>query len=360
MDGMLDLRWHDSNGTGDRLVAEAASPRGWDLLAGVPVPLRHRVRDGLADVLARHDRSTARPLACCFPAGPSGQRIFDRLRRVRALGEFPGMLVSADYGNAFNRRFHDRHVARGAFRAGQPGPVAAPFADCGLPDPEGVAAVFAVAPFVLLVDHRRLNGRPAPRRWGDLLDPLYRGQIAFGGWRRPGEARCAAFNRFFLLSMHRMFGAAGVRRLAGNVAELMHSAEMPRVAGSDASAAGVYVLPWSLADLCPRRRDTEVVWPEDGALAFPLWLTVKDAERERLDVLVRYFLGPELGRTLAANRYPPLCPDLPAALPPGARLSWLGWDTVRARGTADALRAACAAFFEDWRPAPNERTPSCG
>ncbi|TWA77914.1 ABC-type Fe3+ transport system substrate-binding protein [Azospirillum brasilense] len=332
------------------LPGDAPSPRGLDFLGGVPVPLRHRVRDGLADVLIRHRRETGRILAGCFPMGQGGRTPFDRLRRIRRLEDFPAMLVSADHGNTFNRRFHREHVAGGAFRIEQPGPVAAPFADCGLPDPEGRIAVFAVAPFVILADRRRLRGRPVPRRWSDLLGLAYRGQLAFGGWRRPGGSFGAHVNHFFLLAMHRMFGDAGLRCIAANTATLTHSAEMPRVAGTVASPAGVYVLPWSLAGICPHRAETELVWPEDGALAYPLWMTVKAADRERLDPLVRHMQGPDLGRLLADNRYPPLCPEVPSGLPPGARLWWPGWEVVRARSTADTLRAATRTFFDAWSP----------
>ena len=87
---------------------------------------------------------------------------------------------------------------------------------------------------------------------------------------------------------------------------LLHSAQMPRLAGTDASPGGIYIAPWSMADMCPRRKVTEVVWPEDGALAYPLWLTVKASHRKALDPLLRYFYGAELGRYLNANRYPAL------------------------------------------------------
>ena len=129
-------------------------------------------------------------------------------------------------------------------------------------------------------------------------------------------------------------------RLVRNVPGLMHSAQMPRLAGTDGSLGGIYVLPWSLADICPRRNVTEVVWPENGALAYPLWLTVQAKHRERLAPLIDHFYGGELGRYLNGNRYPALGSG-GAALPPGARLSWLGWDYVRHAATAADIKRAC-------------------
>jgi ABC-type Fe3+ transport system substrate-binding protein len=199
---------------------------------------------------------------------------------------------------------------------------------------------------VFLIDHRRLNGAPAPRRWSDLADPACRGQVVFGGWRRKGESRWSQINKFFLLGMTREFGLDGLARIVRNAPTLLHSAQMPRLAGTDASRGGIYVLPWSLADICPRRADTEVIWPEDGALAYPLWTTVKSAQRARLDLLIRHFHGTGLGRYLNANRYPALCPGLAPALPEGARLKWLGWDFVRHPSTAKLGQAACRIFHD--------------
>lgn len=332
-----------------RAFGDAAMPRGaargWDFLGSVPVPIRARVRDSVADVVTAYRKAGGEALKCCFPMGQGGVGPIERLRLVRNLDDFPRMLVSAEHGNAFNRRFHAQHVERNAVVSCQPGTVAPVFSDCGLIDDKGWIGVFAIAPFVLLVDRQRLNGRPVPRRWVDLIDPIYRDQVVFGGWRREGTRRWSSYNKFFLLAMARMLGWDGLGRLVRNVPGLMHSAQMPRLAGTDGSLGGIYVLPWSLADICPRRNVTEVVWPENGALAYPLWLTVQAKHRERLAPLIDHFYGGELGRYLNGNRYPALGSG-GAALPPGARLSWLGWDYVRHAATAADIKRACGVFVD--------------
>jgi len=339
--------------------ASRGSSRGWDFLGSVPVPLRARVRDGVADQVTAHRLRGGSALRCCFPMGQGGTGPFERLRQIRELDDFPRMLVSAEHGNAFNRRFHANHVETGQFSACQPDITADVFRDCGLIDPKGWVGVFAVAPFVMLIDRQRLNGRPVPQRWSDLTDPIYRDQLVFGGWRRDAGAAWSHFNKFFLLAMLRQQGANGLARLLTNVPDLMHSAQMPRIAGTDSSPGGIYVLPWSLADICPRRKHTEVVWPDDGALAYPLWLTVQAAHRGRLDFMVRHFYGAELGEYLSHNRYPALCADLAPAIPAGRRLSWLGWDYVRHPGTADDIRLACRLFHEAQAARPITDVRSC-
>ncbi|ADP69786.1 hypothetical protein Rvan_0504 [Rhodomicrobium vannielii ATCC 17100] len=326
-------------------AAEAVgAPKVWDFLGNVPVPLRHRIHDGVEARVIEHFAAGGRPLKCCFPHGRGGETPFDRLRFIRDLADYPNMIVSAEHGNIFNRRFQAEFVERGAFASCQPDGVADVFADCGLVDPKGFIGVYAVAPFVLLIDRTQIGSLPVPRRWADLMEPDYRGQVVFGGWKREDQRRYSAYNKFFLLAMAKEFGLDGVRRLVANVPGLMHSAQMPRLAGTDASMGGIYVLPWSMADMCPRRDRTQVVWPEDGALAYPLWLTVKAARANAVAPLVDYFHGDALARTLNANRYPALAPGVAPRLPPGARFKWIGWDFVRHRSTGEVIKAACRAF----------------
>jgi len=330
-----------------RAFGDAAAPRavarGWDFLGSCPAPLRMRMRDELADLLRERQFKGAERLKCCMPMGHGGRTPMERLRYIRDIEDFPKLLASSEHGNAFNRAFHARHVETGAFVAPQPSGFPDAFEQAGLIDPNGWVGVYAVAPFVLLVDRARLGSRPLPQSWGDLADPVYRGEIALSGWRPDGARHWRAFNQFFLVAIARLLGDRLLRGMLDNLAGLTHSAQMPRLAGTPNSLAAIYVLPWSLADLCPRRDRAEVVWPREGALAFPLWLTAQAAHRERLAPLADYFFAPATARWLDHNRYPSLAPGA-AGLPDQARLAWPGWDFLRARSAAAEIKRLCALF----------------
>ncbi|MFG1419304.1 ABC transporter substrate-binding protein [Xanthobacter sp. V0B-10] len=325
-------------------AAPLSAGRPLDVLCEVPVPLRMRFADDLARRLAGDCARGGAALSCHVPLGQGGRSPLDRLRYVRDPADFPRMLVSARQGNAFNRRFHAEHVARGAFTSAQPDGAAEVFTAAGLVDPQGWIGVYAVAPFVMLVDRVRLGARPVPVSWADLAEPEFRGEVSFGGWQRPGAARPAALNTFFLLAMLRLLGPGRLERLLTNVPELAHSAQMPRIAGTGASVAAVYVLPWSLADICPRRNRTQVVWPGEGALAYPLWTTIQAAHRQRVAAPVEHLYGASTADFLNRNRYPALSPHARPELPEGARLSWPGWDYARHPAAAADLRRVTALF----------------
>ena len=338
---------------GDAASARAA-PRGWDFLASTPVPLRAKMRDDIALATQAHVARGGAPLKCCMPMGQGGRTPIERLRYVRALEDFPKLLVSSEHGAIFNRTFHRQYVERGAFSGRQPQGTAEAFTKAGLIDPQNWIGVYAVAPFVLLIDQKRLGARPVPQSWADLAHPLYHGEVVFSGWRREGDRDWSAYNQFFLVSMLRLLGADGLRALVANVPSLMHSAQMPRHAGAASSQGAIYILPWALADLCPRREVTQVVWPREGGLAYPLWLTAQTAQYEKVAPLLDYFFAPATAKWLDHNLYPSLAPAERAALPEGARLSWLGWDYLRHRSAAADVKAACAIFVESRKSINNE------
>ena len=349
-----DTLLQDSIWNTQLLGSHTAKPR-LDFLGNVPVPLRHHVQNDVADLIANTETQTGKTLKFHIPMGQGGRNPFEQLRFIRTLADYPNMLVSSEHGNAFNRQFQKDYLTTGAFTGAQPTGLAPSFTECGLIDPTGTIGVFAIAPFVMLIDRRRLKNLPVPRRWSDLTDPIYRNEVIFSGWKRETDRHYKQFNKFFLLAMAKELGLSGLKQIILNVPSLLHSAQMPRLAGTVSSPGAIYILPWAQADMCPRRDQTEIVWPEEGALAYPLWLTSKASHRKSLDTLLNYFHGAQLAQYLNQNRYPALCPGIPSGLPANAKLNWMGWDFVRHPSTAKLIQAANSIFME----AQRIEFPSC-
>ena len=236
------------------------------------------------------------------------------------------MILSPFTRDVLSVRFQQR--LRAAGHAAAPArPVHPAVTAAGLVDPAGLFTVFAVIPWVFLIDHRKLGARPVPRRWEDLLDPVYHDQIVFGGWKRPSDGTYPDCNDFLLLTLYRRFGAAGLRAFAANTRAILHNTLAARLAGTNSEQGGaISILPWLQADICPRRDRTSVIWPEDGAMAMPIGFSVAAAQHARVQPLLDFICGDAYARRAGAQPLPRGLGRRPAGTAAGcaARLARLG------------------------------------
>ncbi len=317
-------------------------PARIDVLARVPVPLTQTFRDAF-DLLSR--QTPDQKLSVSQPIGDDEAAIFgDILAGRRPL---PDLILSTGTGDlaAIEDPAH--------FQSLTPVPLPPRHAACGLADPAGIATPLALIPFVFLVDAARLGDLPLPSRWADLLNPLYAGKIVFGGWKPEKAATYDECNRFFLAAMLRDFGEDGIKSLAANVAGLMHTPRMPRMAGTGRDGGGaIYILPWFFAEICPRRSHTRMIWPQDGALVMPIYLLARRGLSGPAARLADYLLGDEFGMKLMRNCYPPAWShQAQDHYPLGAALKWMGWNAARGPAQAALTRRASDIFFAHWQEA---------
>lgn len=328
-----------------------------DVLGRVPVPLRRAFAAGLDRSAAAYRARTGDELQRYLLTGAEWYRPFDRLARAQNPAEVPRLLVTTLQEDVLVPellRFYQPERVTPAHD------VPAVIRDAHVHDPDGVFNTFAIVPFVLLVDERRLKGRPAPRVWGDLLDPIWAGEIVFGGFRPNEQSDYKEYNGFLLDCLQHEFGDGGLRAFARNVRHLQHNVRTATLAGSNSQSVGtIAVLPWMQAELCPRRDRTRVVWPQDGALVMPIAYLVQPTAAARLQPVVDYLTGPELSAVLGRNCYPASGPGLSfAQLPAAARLKWPGWDFFKSPERAEGSQRTAAVFFAA-KHAEQERQ-SCG
>jgi ABC-type Fe3+ transport system substrate-binding protein len=326
-----------------------------DFLGRMPVPLRRPFKARLDRALSRHRAAGGAGLTCAFLAGAQWHESFDRLAEWPA-ARLPAMLVTTLHTDMLAPALLARYAPKNPL---PPVPLHPACEMAGLRDERGVFRSFSLVPFVWLVDEKRLNGRPLPRVWSDLLRPMWADEIVFGGWRPDEQGAYREYNAWLLLCLYREFGEAGLVALAENTRHLRHNIRIATQAGSNSRQVGaIAILPWLQAELCPRRERTRVVWPEDGALAMPISYLVKRHADGKVAPLVDYVCGAELGAMLARNCYPPtqLAAGAANAFPPDIRLKWPGWDYIYGlRMAADSGQAA-RVFFSAW----HARQGSCG
>lgn len=315
---------------------DRAAPGRLDLLLYAPCPVKLAVKERI-DAVAGD--AAGRPLAIHIPMGCTSVDPYDPLYQETDPERLPGIIASIGFGDFFRKGFVERFADAGLFEAVLPDAVHPMLAD--LVDPKGRYVVYGLTPYVFMIDSQRLGDVPPPKRWADLLDPRYRGQINMCG---DGDDMADAV----LISVFKDHGMEGIKRFAANTRGLMHSSRMAKSGGAP-NAGGVYILPYFFAETSKQPAHMRMIWPEDGAAASPLYFLAKRSERERLGGLIDFFRR-GFGEIESARWFLPLGGPMPESLPEGARVKWPGWDFIDGNdvtGLRDELNAAFGRFVRE-------------
>lgn len=326
----------------DRLMASVTQsgrrdnpdPADLDLLLYSPCPVKLAVKERL-DAICRAREEAGKPLRIHIPMGCTSVDPYDPLHLETDPDRLPDITASIGFGDFFRRGFRERFVDKGLFQAVLPQTVHPLHENAGIVDPEGRYTCYALTPYIFLVDTNRLGGVEPPRRWEDLLDPRYKGQINMCG---DGDDMADAV----LMSIHKQFGMQGIEALAANAHGLMHSSRMGKSGGSS-KGGGIYIIPYFFAETSIQPAHMRVIWPADGTAASPIYFLAKATSRPRLDDLLDFFTR-GFGEIESARWFLPLGGPLPDNLPPGASIKWVGWDYIRERDIT-ALRDELNAVF---------------
>lgn len=309
-----------------------------DLLLYAPCPVKLVVKERIEAIAA----ATTPPLATHIPMGCTSVDPYDPLYMETDVEKLPAVIASIGYGDFWREEFVGRFVREGVFQSVRPHVLNPLYAEAGLEDPSGAYTIYGVTPYIFLVDHQKLGDLPAPRRWADLLDERYRGQIVMCG---DGDDMADAV----LLNQYKDFGERGVTALAANVKSFMHSSRMAKVCGTAApDAGGIFIIPLFFAESTKLPDHVSVVWPEDGAAASPLYLLAKKSEAARMAPVLDFFAN-GFGGIDSATWFVPVDGSRPSRLPEHARLKWVGWDFVR-KNDVNSLRDVLALKFRGLQP----------
>lgn len=297
---------------------EASVPNGQaDLLLYAPCPVKLVVKDIIEAIAAAYDP----PLTAHIPMGCTSVDPYDPLYMETDPDELPSIIASIGFGDFWRKDFVSTFVDRDLFQAVLPEVVNPLYLDADMLDPRGAYTIYGVTPYIFLVDRHKLGSRPAPRRWSDLLEPEYKGELVMCG---DGDDMADAV----LLTLYKEHGWDGLHTLAASTKSLMHSSRMAKVSGTGAPDAGsIFIIPLFFAESTRLPDHVEVIWPEDGAAASPLYFLAKKSAQARLSSVLDFFTH-GFGAIDSATWFIPLDGSRPTPLPTHAKLKWVGWDFV--------------------------------
>ncbi len=160
-------------------------------------------------------------------------------------------------------------------------------------DDNNIYTILGVVPAVFIVNKKLLGDRKIQRTWQDLFDKSYVGEVAV-----PMQD-LDIFNAV-LLNIYYKYGAEGVRKLGKATSKNMHPAQMVKNSVQNQTPL-VSIAPYFFASMLKENDDMVAIWPEDGAVASPIFLIAKKDNIEKSRQIIDFLASKEIGSVLSAN-----------------------------------------------------------
>ena len=234
----------------------------------VPCPIRNILMDKFDSFTQQLTASTGRTLAWWMAGEGTGTKDVRKwlvdIMKNREYKKIPDMLLAVGTEIFFQARYGKSLYDERAWLTIQVKHRRSDFE--ALEDPNGMLALQFAVLFAFSCRPENIPTGTIPKRWTDLLEPEYKGQIAFPTLDLPIVSD-------LLAALYHYLGDKNFRTLAGNtITDLHPSASSPR--SGLKKVPGVVVLPLHFAKLSVST-GAEIVIPEDGPVAVPAYIATK-------------------------------------------------------------------------------------
>jgi ABC-type Fe3+ transport system substrate-binding protein len=306
-----------------------------DFLGSVYCPCKERFAEAYRHFETQYNagKEAAETIRGVVPSEHRGGEKYFNLTQIKTREKFPAVATASGYLDFFRTDFIENAESgymRGWF-ASLPLPAKTHplFDGLALRDPKNIFSIYAAMPYLLVVNHRRLNGRTTPRNIADLIAPAFAGSVGV-------PYREDDISEHLLLSIWKAYGAEGIKALAHNVVKTGHAPELiadiiaQKAAPPTDGRASVYLMSWFFANTIPKRDYIEIVWPADGALFCPLYAVAKTDLTTPQQAAAAFLYSAELGQSMADGYFAHSNPAVHYRLPPAAHphFQWVGWDYI--------------------------------
>jgi ABC-type Fe3+ transport system substrate-binding protein len=333
-----------------------ASMRGTlDFLGQVHCPIKDRFAKAWGNFESRYNTGPAGKIRGLVPMGGCGADVYYNIDAAGPKEKFPLVITDTGYQDFFTGDFLGTPEKIAWFGpSGRDDPVHPLFRNLSLKDPLGIFQVFGTMPHVILVNHRRLRGRPVPRRVADLSAPRYENSLGVGFAEDD-------ISEILLLEIAKEQGEAGVRGLARNIGFTGRPQDLAADAVAERDGCCVYFMSWFFAHAIPRRDYIEIIWPDDGAVFNPLYALFRKPETDRdyevRDTCASFLFSPELAQSLAGGWFVHVRPEVSYDLPPEAAFRWVGWDYILEKPIVSRIREIEAVYYDERNSAARTKQP---
>lgn len=308
-----------------------------NMLVQTPCPTRMLFKERATELLKQYELETGEKLNCFVVDGCGAPYEHQELWREADIDKLPDIIMSKGFDEFYNQEFIRNHIETGNYK-NLLEDISPEFKSIGCLDEAYTLSSAMVK--VMMVDQNRLGELPTPKRWEDLLNPIYKDQIVAFGTER-------GISKLTLHHIYKEFGAQGIEKFAANVKAVQHGAKMAKIAGTNSGeAGGIYVLPLTFAKIC-EANGVSIVWPEDGGTILPMAILVKADKVDKLKNVIEFLLQ-DYGQMCVDINALSLSPKVKNDVPEGTKFRWLGWDYVKSNDVVAIGERIKADFHEIW------------
>jgi ABC-type Fe3+ transport system substrate-binding protein len=311
-----------------------------NLLVKTACPVSILFRDELSKVLQKNKEETGETVNTYIIGGCDTTHEFENLWEAESIDKVSDIIMSMSFDEIYDKRFIDKYIKKGYFENALKSTHEELLdIDC-LDDSYTLNAGLVM---VILVDEKNLGDLPKPKKWADLLDPIYKDKII--GFGSGTEAK--GIFEYPLYYLYQEFGAEGIKKLANNTKAIYHGQKMAKIAGTNSpETGGIYIIPLTFARLC-ENKGVSIVFPEDGAWIIPIAFLVKKDKKGELNHVIEFLL----------NNYGQMCVDINGVsfnqnikneIHEGTKLKWLGWDYIKSHDLLSLGKQLQKDFHEMW------------
>lgn len=306
----------------------------------LPCPVRLPLLEGFDSFVEQYKKDTGLSVSYKFEAASVGADwLAEHFNGVNDPEQLPDIFVSAGFETFFDPETIGRFKEQGFFSDLTSGSHNSSFDGIALKDPKGHYGMISMVPAAFMVNHDELEGLPVPRTWSDILSPAFEQKVALP---------VGDFDLFnaILLTIHKVYGDDGVRRLGRCMLKSMHPAQMIKNAQRvSEEKPPVTIIPYFFSRMAGMVKTLEVVWPEDGAILSPIFMLTKSSKKQQLQPIADFLYSKEVGSILTEKGlFPSLNPEVQNVLPEKHPWMWVGWDYLYENNVAEQIKRTLQLF----------------
>ena len=279
-----------STGNGIPLLKKGAL----NLYMNMPCPLKVTAKMVIGEFAELYNRSHEVPIYSPMLLDGDSKGIEGELKAAQSEDEIPEILIASGLHTVLSKDFKKRFIDSGIYTG-----ITCETALVKMPETyrkiakENNIGIFSIGQWSIVCDLSLNTSAPYPRRWTDLVDPLYKDLVTVHGYN--GKASIAAL----LLVLREQLGKNAVINFAGNIRNVWHFAEiLKRLDSSEPRRTPFNFLPNAATVQMPSKKNAAILEFEDGPVLAPMLMYVKTSRMDECRPIINFMQSTAIRRAL--------------------------------------------------------------